>query len=466
MPRRYVIAIASLTLFGCFALLSGGCKGTTASATPAEEVAAAAERYSEAKDATAVTITAEVTTEAEGLRVQFRGVSSYSTDGIVFSDERYETEFGPITGESHVIIVNGDLYMTPGEGDGDWFVLSPWHQGTRPEEIPDLGINALLADFERIARELESIRAHENDVIDGVAFKRYSGKLDWDSFAGEDDQTIASGTVDIDLWVDDESGLPFRMDWETEISRAGADTATLQATQTFAYDAQVNPPDPPANARPWRDLAFPDAPCTGEAFEGCLAAQTELDPVSVDSCEGEGRRICLVPIGNVSADLVVRLVEYYLTEYGLEIDVLTPIAAPDFALNAERNQIDAALLLEDSVRAQWPTEYLNPDAVIIGITPIDMYNSNSHFRYVFGIKHDYSFPKGIVSMFRMTPEFYAQPADPDLTFERTRKLVDKYIGLLYYGHPTTSNPASPMFDNILGPNDLDRMTERLPVSGP
>ena len=64
----------------------------------------------------------------------------------------------------------------------------------------------------------------------------------------------------------------------------------------------------------------------------------------------------------------------------------------------------------------------------------------------------------------MNPEFYSEPADDELMQSRFRKLLTKYIGLLYYGLPTSSDPTSPMFDSILGPDDLDRMTEPLPVA--
>jgi hypothetical protein len=63
----------------------------------------------------------------------------------------------------------------------------------------------------------------------------------------------------------------------------------------------------------------------------------------------------------------------------------------------------------------------------------------------------------------MDPATYSEPRDDELLFARTRKLVSKYIGLLHYGLPASADPSSPMYDSILGPADLDRMKERLPV---
>jgi hypothetical protein len=47
---------------------------------------------------------------------------------------------------------------------------------------------------------------------------------------------------------------------------------------------------------------------------------------------------------------------------------------------------------------------------------------------------------------------------------RVRKMVTKYIGLWYYDLEVSDDPDSPMFNNILGPADLDRMAEPLPVA--
>lgn len=455
-----MLAVASLGLIAFWAVLSSGCEGTL---SPSEAVAASGERFAEAKEATSVTVSAEATTKIDDLEIRYSSVSAYATDGIVYAEDRFEVEAFGITTESRIIVVNGDLYMTY---NGEWFVLSPWHQGTRPEEIPDLGINALLSDYERLAGELEAVQEHSSEEIEGLVYKRYSGELDWETYADDDSTFGYTGVVYVDLWVSDETNLPFTMDFEAELASPLSPPLTGAGTATFAYDVESDPPDPPANARPWRDLAFPNAPCTGDAFEACLEAQTDLAAISVDSCAGEGRRICLVPIGNISADLVVRLVEHYGTEYDLDIKVMTPLAAPGFAAVPERNQIDAFGLLEDTVGARWPQESADDEAVIIGITPVDMYNSDSHFRYVFGVRGTYDFPKAIVSMFRMTPEFYGDSPDPELTFQRTQKLLGKYVGLLYYGLPTSSDPTSQMFNNILSANDLDRMSDRLPVDAP
>ena len=46
-------------------------------------------------------------------------------------------------------------------------------------------------------------------------------------------------------------------------------------------------------------------------------------------------------------------------------------------------------------------------------------------------------------------------------FSRTRAIVTKYIGLMVYDLPTSDDPKSPMFGNILSVTDLDVMEEPL-----
>ena len=54
--------------------------------------------------------------------------------------------------------------------------------------------------------------------------------------------------------------------------------------------------------------------------------------------------------------------------------------------------------------------------------------------------------------------------DDERVLSRTRKLVTKYLGLMFYGLPLSDDPTSPMFGNILSVGDLDRMEEVLPVA--
>jgi predicted Zn-dependent protease len=129
-----------------------------------------------------------------------------------------------------------------------------------------------------------------------------------------------------------------------------------------------------------------------------------------------------------------------------------------------RGQVDASTLIDHMVLL-FPDVYFDSQAVHIGLTPLDLYDGeDTHFRYVFGVKRTPENPQAVISTFRMNPETYGLPPDDELLLSRTRKMLTKYIGLLYYELPTSSDPESPLFDSILGPNDLDRMSGPLPVA--
>jgi hypothetical protein len=59
----------------------------------------------------------------------------------------------------------------------------------------------------------------------------------------------------------------------------------------------------------------------------------------------------------------------------------------------------------------------------------------------------------------MDPVNYGDAADRELLEARLRKMVAKNIGVLYLRLPLNSNPRSLLYDRVLGPDDLDRMTK-------
>jgi predicted Zn-dependent protease len=203
-------------------------------------------------------------------------------------------------------------------------------------------------------------------------------------------------------------------------------------------------------------------PCTGPETASCLEKQTELQSIARDSCEGSEKRVCIVPLGKVSPALVEHLVDYYADEYGLAITVLTPSAIPRYMVDPQRNQIDASMLGE-YMGALFPDDYSDPNAILIGLTSVDLYDKSRAWRYAFGVRSTPANPKGVISTFRMNPETFGEPRDDDLLFSRARKLVSKYIGLLYYGLSPSDDPKSPLYDSILSTADLDKMHEPLPV---
>jgi hypothetical protein len=64
----------------------------------------------------------------------------------------------------------------------------------------------------------------------------------------------------------------------------------------------------------------------------------------------------------------------------------------------------------------------------------------------------------------MDPRTYGLKQDDGLLNQRARKMVGKYIALMYYELPLSDNPRSITYRSIGGLDDLDRIDERIPVS--
>jgi predicted Zn-dependent protease len=207
-------------------------------------------------------------------------------------------------------------------------------------------------------------------------------------------------------------------------------------------------------------LKLIDPPCYGPDFDRCQEAQAELAPIAQDSCAGEGRRVCLVPLGQVSPELVQHLIAHYQEEYGLPVTVMRPPAVPDEVVNSDRGQVSGEAIV-DYFLGDFPEMSLDPNAVVIGLTPLDMYTEHQNWRFAFGVKGSFTNPRGVVSTFRTDPDTIGKRND-ELLFTRARKMVTRYIGFLYYGLLPMPDPTSVLYESILSLDDLDRMGETLP----
>ena len=204
-------------------------------------------------------------------------------------------------------------------------------------------------------------------------------------------------------------------------------------------------------------------PCSGSDRQGCLEAQLDLSATAQPSCDGYERRVCFVPLGKVDPDLVHNLVAYYQDEYGLEIGVLTPSAIPTDMINPARDQIDGASLADSTV-SLFPADFYDPNVALIALTPLDLYAEDRNWRFQLGHAAWDEQPRAVVSTYRMHLGTF-RLVDDQRVFARTRKMVTKYLGLMFYDLPLSDDPTSPMYGNILSVSDLDKMGEplRLPT---
>lgn len=206
-----------------------------------------------------------------------------------------------------------------------------------------------------------------------------------------------------------------------------------------------------------------DVPCSGDDLDRCREVQYRLQPIAQDSCAGDGRRVCLVPLGLVSPELMQHLVDHYQEQYGLTVTVLRPLGIPKYVVDSDRRQVGGSALI-NSMLGAFPDELADPNVVLIGVTPLDLYFEQKDWRFAFGVRGMPEDPKSVVSTFRMNPETFGEDRDDGLLFTRARKMVSRHIGLLYYGLPESSDPESLLYSSILSLRDLDRLQEPLPVT--
>lgn len=124
-------------------------------------------------------------------------------------------------------------------------------------------------------------------------------------------------------------------------------------------------------------------------------------------------RICIVPINAVDAAFLDRLAPCLEERFLAGVRVERSLVVPRSTLNASRGQLFVSTLNSKVQRA-------HPDAgaTLLAITDFDLYKT-SH-RFVFG-DADEAQSVAAVSIHRLRCEFYGEPGDANLLFQRTLK---------------------------------------------
>jgi hypothetical protein len=167
-----------------------------------------------------------------------------------------------------------------------------------------------------------------------------------------------------------------------------------------------------------------------------------------------GRTVLFAPLGAFPAADLQDLAAFYAERYDLQVEILSPAAIPRAARDVARDQLVAEALIE-GIRAAY-SEARDPSRVVIGVT-----NQGLHIRgrpdwdWAFGMATEGHL--AVLSTARMGPE--PGPFGHQLETARLRKMITKYIGILYFDLPLSSDPRSVLYRNILGVPDLDAMGE-------
>ena len=172
------------------------------------------------------------------------------------------------------------------------------------------------------------------------------------------------------------------------------------------------------------------------------------------------RTLHLVGIGAARPELIEHLVSYFGRAFDLKIEVLPAMSLDTLAVDERRGQAVADELI-NTVRRRYARLARDANARVIGITPRDMYilSMQKQWTFAFSLRgKDQRF--AVVSYARMDPVAFGAPPNEEVLRSRLRKMVMKNVGVLYYDLPLSSDPRSAMYRNILGIDDLDRMTEQ------
>ena len=408
----------------------------------------------------AVTLHIEYASEYMGTEYESFSEIGYEQDEIMFTRYGYEGGDPEFTEE---LFIPDEYYLHA--ADGDWYVISPWPRGEPDDEAPAVGVDDVREYYRETVNMLENLIQIDDGRIGGDAFYRFEAALEIPPSSPGFVVTEPARVVEEDglatVWLYKDTYLPRRI----EMLGVVEDSTFDMTIDYIDYDLPVLLPDPPADALPYRDYQLNTTQaCAGEAISSCLPAQHELDGVSQRFCEGEGRRLCIVPMGQVDAELVVSLVDYYEERYGLPITIIEPAEVAEDIVNEQRGQVPVDELIF-RMQLHVADSFQDPDIVLIGLTPLDLYNPFHHAAWIFGIQLTAENPVAVISTFRMDPVVWGRWPNSELLETRLRKMLSRYIGVLYYQLPESSDSLSPVFNGIGGLDDLDAMSEASLVPG-
>jgi len=130
--------------------------------------------------------------------------------------------------------------------------------------------------------------------------------------------------------------------------------------------------------------------------------------------------ISVVPVNAIDHHMLTRLALCLEERFLASCVVRSSLAVPKSALNSVRKQ-----LFFGSVASKLANGSEGREGIILGITEYDLYKTSHHF--IFGSASE-SLRCAVVSLHRLRPEFYGEPADENQLFQRLLKEAVHEIG--------------------------------------
>src|SRR5271165_105200 len=130
--------------------------------------------------------------------------------------------------------------------------------------------------------------------------------------------------------------------------------------------------------------------------------------------------ISIVPVNSIDQSLLTRLALCLEERFLASCILRAPVTIPKSALNGVRKQ-----LFFGSAAAKLAGANEGREGIVLGITEYDLYKTSHHF--IFGGSSE-SHRCAVVSLHRLRPEFYGEPADENQLFQRLLKESVHEIG--------------------------------------
>ncbi len=167
--------------------------------------------------------------------------------------------------------------------------------------------------------------------------------------------------------------------------------------------------------------------------------------VKPDELEAHGK-LYFVPMGR-QAIPVESLATYYRDKFKIEITVLPEVAIDSAASDAPRSQYIAEEMIQDMKRAH-PKIARAADSIVIILTDEDIYPRSLGWKFTYSYYIGYKF--AVVSSHRNDPAFWdsSKAHDPDQQLASMKQMLTKYIAILYFHLPHSSDPTSVMYQPL------------------
>jgi serine/threonine protein kinase/predicted Zn-dependent protease len=165
---------------------------------------------------------------------------------------------------------------------------------------------------------------------------------------------------------------------------------------------------------------------------------------------GEGD-VYLLSFDDVSFERLARLYKKLSVRLGIRIQITGCMNAP---FDSARQQFIAEDLTDRVKMIR-----IVPHALVMGITSNDLYIKQLGWAWAFGM-YEPETGYSVISSARMDPHNFGAPKDEALLETRLRKMIVRYLGLLYFKKPPSNDPKSVLFGTLSGVADLDAREER------